>query len=66
MALDPERSLKAEKTAVIADTIKVLGSIRSENDQLRHEKEELTVSICKFLLEALGMGQKPAGYFDKP
>ena len=47
MALDPDRSLKAEKTTVIADTIKVLGQIRAENGHLRHEKDQL--QVCDLL-----------------
>ena len=43
MALDPDRSLKAEKTTVIADTIRVLGQIPAENGHLRHEKDQLQV-----------------------
>jgi hypothetical protein len=45
MVLDPERSLKAEKTIIIADTIKVITQIRTENGQLHHEKLQLEVNI---------------------
>lgn len=43
MVFDPERSLKVEKTIIIADTIKVINQIRSENGQLHHDKHQLEV-----------------------
>lgn len=49
MALNPESSLRAEKTTVIADTIKVLGQIRSENGQLQDEKRQLQVCYTALL-----------------
>ena len=43
MVLDPERSLKAEKTVIIADTIKHINQIRNENGRLQHDVHQLEV-----------------------
>ena len=43
MVLDPERSLKVEKTVIIADTIKHINHIRSENGRLQHDMHQLEV-----------------------
>lgn len=42
-ALDPEKYFRAEKTTIIADTIKMLNSMRLENEQLREERKALRV-----------------------